>query len=42
VRTPIRTGEDGIARAPDGPGLGIDLDDTALEDATIALATAGV
>ncbi len=27
-------------RPPDGPGLGIDLDDAALEEATIALATA--
>lgn len=40
VRTPIRTGQDGLVHAPDGPGLGIELDDAAIEDATIALVTA--
>ena len=36
MRTPIRTGPDGIARCPDGPGLGIELDEAALDAATIA------
>jgi L-alanine-DL-glutamate epimerase-like enolase superfamily enzyme len=40
VRQPIRTGEDGLVHAPDGPGLGVELDDAAVEDATIALVTA--
>jgi L-alanine-DL-glutamate epimerase-like enolase superfamily enzyme len=40
VRNPIRTGQDGLVHAPDGPGLGIDLDPEAVEEATIALATA--
>jgi L-alanine-DL-glutamate epimerase-like enolase superfamily enzyme len=40
VRTTIRTGHDGFVHAPDEPGLGIELDDTAVEQATIALATA--
>ena len=31
VRTPIRTGQDGLVHAPDGPGLGIELDDRAIE-----------
>ena len=40
VRTSIRTEQDGLVHAPDGPGLGIELDDEALEEATMALATA--
>lgn len=40
VRAPIRTGQDGLVRVPDGPGLGVDLDDAAIEQATIALVTA--
>ncbi|MGZ8583615.1 MAG: mandelate racemase/muconate lactonizing enzyme family protein [Actinomycetota bacterium] len=40
VRTTIRTGHDGLVHAPDGPGLGIEIDDAAVEQATIALATA--
>ncbi|HET6713842.1 MAG TPA: enolase C-terminal domain-like protein [Actinomycetota bacterium] len=40
VRMPIRTGQDGLVRVPDGPGLGVDLDDTTIEQATIALVTA--
>ncbi|MGH2539630.1 MAG: enolase C-terminal domain-like protein, partial [Actinomycetota bacterium] len=40
VRTPIRTGHDGLVHVPDGPGLGIDLDDRAIDDATIAVVTA--
>ena len=40
VRDPIRTGPDGNVRAPEGPGLGIELDDEAIDHATIALATA--
>ena len=41
VRTPIRTGQDGLVHAPEGPGLGIELDDRAVEEATIALVRAG-
>ena len=41
VRNPIRTDHAGSVRAPDGPGLGIELDDEAIDHATIALATAG-
>ena len=41
VRNPIRTGPDGSARVPDGPGLGIELDEAALERATIARVVAG-
>ena len=40
VRTPIRTGQDGSVHPPDAPGLGIALDDDAIDDATIALVTA--
>jgi L-alanine-DL-glutamate epimerase-like enolase superfamily enzyme len=40
VRDPIRTSSDGVVHAPSGPGLGIELDDRAIRDATIALATA--
>jgi L-alanine-DL-glutamate epimerase-like enolase superfamily enzyme len=40
VRTPIRAGRDGLVHAPDGPGLGIELDDRTIDDATIALVTA--
>jgi L-alanine-DL-glutamate epimerase-like enolase superfamily enzyme len=40
VRTTIRTGDDGLVHAPDGPGLGIEIDDRAVEQATIALASA--
>ena len=40
VREPIRTGQDGLVHTPDGPGLGIDLDDRAIDDATIALVIA--
>jgi L-alanine-DL-glutamate epimerase-like enolase superfamily enzyme len=40
VRQPIRTEADGLVHAPDGPGLGVELDDAAVEEATIALATA--
>jgi L-alanine-DL-glutamate epimerase-like enolase superfamily enzyme len=40
VRRPIRTGADGLVHAPGGPGLGVELDDAAIEEATIALATA--
>ncbi len=39
VRTTIRTEHDGLVHAPDGPGLGIEIDDTAVEQATIALVT---
>ena len=41
VRNPIRTGPDGIARCPVGPGLGIELDEAALDRATIARVVAG-
>ena len=37
VRTPIRTGSDGMVHAPEGPGLGIDLDEEAIAGDTIAL-----
>jgi L-alanine-DL-glutamate epimerase-like enolase superfamily enzyme len=37
----IRTGDDGIARVPDGPGLGVDLDPAALDRATIGVVAAG-
>jgi L-alanine-DL-glutamate epimerase-like enolase superfamily enzyme len=40
VRTPIRTGQDGLVHAPEGPGLGVELDDRAVEEATIALVRA--
>jgi L-alanine-DL-glutamate epimerase-like enolase superfamily enzyme len=40
VRDPIRTGQDGLVHPPDGPGLGVELDDEAIEDATISLVTA--
>jgi L-alanine-DL-glutamate epimerase-like enolase superfamily enzyme len=40
VRDPIRTGQDGLVQAPDGPGLGVELDDAAIDHATIALVTA--
>ncbi|HEY8018841.1 MAG TPA: enolase C-terminal domain-like protein [Actinomycetota bacterium] len=41
VLNPIRTGPDGIARCPVGPGLGIELDEAALDRATIARVVAG-
>jgi L-alanine-DL-glutamate epimerase-like enolase superfamily enzyme len=40
VRRPLRTGQDGLVHAPEGPGLGIELDDETIDDATIAVATA--
>jgi L-alanine-DL-glutamate epimerase-like enolase superfamily enzyme len=40
VQHPIRTGHDGLVQPPDGPGLGVELDDDAIQDATIALVTA--
>jgi len=40
VRRPIRTGQDGLVHAPEGPGLGVELDDRAIDDATIALVAA--
>lgn len=40
VRTPIRTGQDGMATCPAGPGHGIELDEGALDEATIALVSA--
>ena len=40
ARNPIRTGDDGLVHAPPGTGLGIELDDAAMEAATIALVTA--
>ncbi len=40
VRTPIRTGSDGRAHAPEGPGLGIELDEGSIAGATIALVSA--
>lgn len=40
VREPIRTGLDGLVHGPEGPGLGVELDDRAVDDATIALVTA--
>jgi hypothetical protein len=33
-------GQDGLVHAPEGPGLGIELDDETIDDATIAVATA--
>ncbi len=42
VSNPIRTDAAGSVRVPDGPGLGIDLVDGALEDATIGNVEAGV
>jgi L-alanine-DL-glutamate epimerase-like enolase superfamily enzyme len=41
VVNPIRTDPTGTVRSPDGPGLGIDLDDRALEDATIGSVDTG-
>jgi L-alanine-DL-glutamate epimerase-like enolase superfamily enzyme len=40
VVRPIRTGADGLVHAPEGPGLGVELDDPAVDHATIALVTA--
>ena len=40
VRTPIRTGSDGMVHAPEGPGLGIELDEGSIAAATIALVSA--
>jgi L-alanine-DL-glutamate epimerase-like enolase superfamily enzyme len=40
VREAISTGQDGLVHAPEGPGLAIELDERAIDDATIALATA--
>jgi len=39
VRTPIRTGKDGLVLTPEGPGLGIELDDEAIDGVTIAMVT---
>jgi L-alanine-DL-glutamate epimerase-like enolase superfamily enzyme len=41
VLNPIRTGPDGTVRCPRGPGLGIELDEAALDRATIARVMAG-
>ena len=41
VGNPIRTGRDGCVRVPDGPGLGIDLDDEAVAAATLDIVRAG-
>jgi L-alanine-DL-glutamate epimerase-like enolase superfamily enzyme len=41
VVAPIRTGPDGLAAVSARPGLGIDLDPPALEDATLAIVRAG-
>ena len=41
VRNPIRTGQDGVVHAPQGDGLGIELDDEAIQRATIARVIAG-
>lgn len=40
VRAPIRTGQDGLVHPPEGAGLGVELDDGDIEEATIALVTA--
>ena len=40
VRNPIRTIHDGLVHATEGPGLGIELDDEAVDEATIAFVTA--
>jgi len=40
VRNPIRTMHDGLVHATDEPGLGIDFDDEAVDEATIAFVTA--
>ncbi len=41
VRTPIRTGPDGLVRAPNGPGLGVEVDLQAWDAVTIGVAEAG-
>lgn len=41
VRAPIRTGTDGVVQVPEGPGLGIDLDDDALAAAAIGRVRVG-
>ncbi len=41
VRDPIRTDAAGRVHGPEGPGLGIELDDRALEDATISSVDTG-
>jgi L-alanine-DL-glutamate epimerase-like enolase superfamily enzyme len=41
VRTPIRTDPAGVAHCPDGPGLGIELDERALDAATVARVALG-
>ena len=41
VRNQIRTGADGCVRVPEGPGLGIDLDDDAVAAATLDIVTVG-
>ncbi len=41
VVEPIRTGADGCVRVPARPGLGIDLDPAAIDDATLAVVRAG-